>query len=341
MLRNLEDVLGKNILRDLFQLRGSAETEAEVPPGNAKRIDLWFVPDKDKLAANAREFTGILVAITENPAAIELWSAPLGADDFHATLAKREVWREILELRDKRPWPRPILWHICAGKPETVMEEFGFEPAELPGWYRPSKRGLRVQIVVVGELPKTRSTLLFRLLARGRVRHDALRELRELPDDAWEKQLAHPWLVRLGLEVPLDRVEAPEDREFVMDIQAWYKEHNQKLRDEWLRDLHELRTEDVQAWYKDFLETHDREVEARVLRGLETQRVEAQRQAETNQLVRQFEHRLARRLTTNECGMLTARIETHGSAHLADLVLDLSGAELTAWFEQQLADARA
>jgi len=108
-------------------------------------------------------------------------------------------------------------------------------------------------------------------------------------------------------------VEAPEDREFVMDIQAWYK---------------------------DFLETHDREVEARVLREFEAQRAEELRQAETNQLVHQFEHRLGRRLTTGERGLLTSRVESHGSAHLADLVLDLSGPELAVWFEQQFADAR-
>jgi hypothetical protein len=39
------------------------------------------------------------------------------------------------------------------------------------------------------------------------------------------------------LDVPLDQRVSPEDREFVMDIQAWYKEHNQKLRDEFRNEF--------------------------------------------------------------------------------------------------------
>ncbi len=50
-MRNPGDTFGKNLMRDVFELRGLAETEAEVPPGNAKRIDVWFVPDDRKIAS--------------------------------------------------------------------------------------------------------------------------------------------------------------------------------------------------------------------------------------------------------------------------------------------------
>ena len=39
------DQLGKNVLRDFFVLVGAAETEVEVPAGNAQRINLWHVPN--------------------------------------------------------------------------------------------------------------------------------------------------------------------------------------------------------------------------------------------------------------------------------------------------------
>lgn len=316
MLRNVDDALGKNVLRDTLGLRGLAQTEAEVPPGNAKRIDIWFVPDFRE-STGWPDFTGILAEMTAEPSTIELWSEALSEDDFHTANVKRDLWRETLEQRDKRSWPRPMLWHVCAGKPETVLAEHGFEPTDIPGWYRPRHRGWRVNIVVIGELPVTRSTLLLRLLGRGRVRRDALRELRALPVDAWEKQLAQPWLLRLGLVVPLEQPVLPEDKELVVDIQAWYRE---------------------------FLDTHAREVEARVLRDIEAQRAEERRQleaqraeerrmAEINQLIRQFEHRLGRRLATDERAVLNARVETLGSAHVADLVLDLSTPDLAAWLK--------
>lgn len=324
MPRNLEDALAKNILHDLVQLRGLAQTEAEVPPGNAKRIDLWFVPDLTKYA-KAPEFTDVLAEITSEPAAIELWSDPPNEGDFHSCLTKRDLWRETLELRDKRPWMCPMLWHICAGKPDTILRKFGFESHDSPGVYRPKDPGWRVQIVVIGELPKSRSTLLLRLLGRGKVRRDALRELRSLPDDAYEKLLAQPWLARLRLDVPLDREASPEDMEFVMDIQAWYKEHNRKVVEEF-RD--EFRNE--------FMREAEVRFEARLAeerRKLEAQRVEAQRQAELEQLVHLFEHRLGQQLATDERALLASRVETLGSVHVADLVLDLNRKELASWLK--------
>jgi hypothetical protein len=340
MVRNLEDVLGKNILRDVFRLRGSAETEAEVPPGNAKRIDLWFVPAKDTLAPGAPEFTGILAAMIAEPAAIELWSDPPGVDDFHVSSAKREVWRETLQLRDKRPWPRPMLWHVCAGKPERVLKNFDYVSAEIPGWYRPYTRELRVQVLVISELPKTRSTLLFRLLGRGRVRRDALHELRALPNDAWEKQLALPWLVQLGLEVPVDRLVTPEDKEFVMDIQVWFQdfcEQQKRIGREQAQLEVEARLAEERRLLEALRAEERRQLEAlraEERRQLEALRAEERRDAELKQLVHQFERRVGRRLTGDERDVLAACVKTQGSEYIADLVLDLSGPELAAWLEK-------
>jgi len=160
---------------------------------------------------------------------------------------------------------------------------------------------------MVNELPQTRSTLLLRQLGRGRVRRDALGEWRSLPEDAWEKEVAHKWLVRVGLEVRVKKSMSASDREFVMGARDWYEEHMAK---------------------------HAREVEARVLRDIEAQRAEERRQVEVNQLVRQFEHRIGRRLNVDERDTLGDWASKRGSDYLADLVLDLSGPELAAWLEK-------
>ncbi len=322
MLRNVHDAFAKNLLHAVFSLRGLAQTEAEVPPGNAMRLDLWFVPELDKPLAEASEFVGILATLTSEPTASEIWSGVLSVDEFFMGLVKRELWHGVLEERENRPWPRPTLWHICAGKPQTVLRQFGYVAAGVPGWYTSLASGLLVQIVVVSELPKTRETLLLRLLGRKRVRCEALTELGNLPEDAWEKQVANRWLIRVRLEVKVDQVVTPEDREFVMDINAWYKE---------------------------FIETHDREVKAQVLRELEPKLAkerrkerrkgrsegqrEGQRKAEINQLVHLFQRRVGRSLSADERQTLTACVKKFGPEHLMDLVLDSSGPELAAWLE--------
>jgi hypothetical protein len=208
--------------------------------------------------------------------------------------------------------------------------------------------GLRVQIVVIPELPKIRNTLLLRLLGRRPVRREALKELRTLPEDAWEKQLAHPWLVRLGLEVPIEQWALAEDKEFVMDIQAWYKEHNRQVEEEILNrvipQIENKARQELEAQVRNEVlaqvrnevlrEVEAQRAEERCL--LEAQRAEERRHAELAQLVHLFEHKFRRSLTSEEHAVLVSRRETLGSLHIADLVLDLSREQLQGWLASPL-----
>jgi hypothetical protein len=49
---------------------------------------------------------------------------------------------------------------------------------------------LRTVVVVLGELPRERSTLLIRLMGGGRVLREAIEDLRPLPEDAPERAIA-------------------------------------------------------------------------------------------------------------------------------------------------------
>ena len=48
------------------------------------------------------------------------------------------------------------------------------------------------------------------------------------PEDAWERQVALPWLIRRSFEVPADIVAAlpAEERDFIMEAQVWYEQFN-------------------------------------------------------------------------------------------------------------------
>ena len=52
--------------------------------------------------------------------------------------------------------------------------------------------GLSLRIVVLSELPRTRETLLLRVLGTGRLLREALADLAVLPHDAWEKNMGTP-----------------------------------------------------------------------------------------------------------------------------------------------------
>src|SRR4051812_20232 len=181
------DQLGKNILRDFFVLVGAAETEVEVPAGDAQRIDIWHVPDPDLLRAHPEIEPGLLRSMAAEPGMVEVFSSALDIAEFHECMRKRYQWHHTLELRAERRLPLPSACLVSAGRPDGVLRDFGFveDAAGLGGLYAMPTRGWRVQIVAIAELPRVRGTLLLRLLGSARVRRTALQDLAALPEDAW------------------------------------------------------------------------------------------------------------------------------------------------------------
>jgi hypothetical protein len=123
-----------------------------------------------------------------------------------------------IELRRKRAKgvEPPYLWITAAGRPNTALDGLGFEgdPRWPPGFYRCAPE-FRVVVIVIHELPATRDTLLLRLLGKGAVLEVALAELVALPEEAPERELALPIVLRLR-PVTLEAAETDEDREFFM-----------------------------------------------------------------------------------------------------------------------------
>jgi hypothetical protein len=98
-----------------------------------------------------------------------------------------------------------------------------------PGIYH-ATWGLALRVVVLSELPRTRGTLLLRLLGKDRIFHDALVDLARLPEDAWERSIAIPLLVQFQL----NRIEhaTTEEDDVSTQFRSWGEEYRHKLRDE-------------------------------------------------------------------------------------------------------------
>ncbi|WP_437617941.1 hypothetical protein [Sorangium sp. So ce1151] len=160
-------------------------------------------------------------------------------------LRKQLTWHHEIERRaraaagsaapdpdgDAPPQPAvdfPALVVISPGRPETVLDAYRCAPVQA-GVYH-AVPGLVMRVVVLAELPRTRATLLLRLLGSGRLLREALADLAELPDDAWEKSIAKPLLVhfRLGTQEPTTEKEDDVSAE----IRAWFEEYERKLRAE-------------------------------------------------------------------------------------------------------------
>ncbi|AUX43517.1 hypothetical protein SOCE26_049660 [Sorangium cellulosum] len=295
------DQLGKNILRDVFVLVGSAETEVEVPPGDAQRIDVWHVPDPEQLRAHPEIEPGLLRSMASEPGMVEVFSAALDPAEFHGCMRKRYQWHHTLELRAERQLPVPATWLLSAGRPDGVLREFGFvqDAAGPEGLYGLPAPGWRVRIVVIAELPRARSTVLLRLLGSARVRRAALRDLAELPEDAWERRVALPWLVRLSFEVPEDLLPAlpAEERDLIVETREWFEQFTAR----------------------------------RIKEGIQEAIKEAEERGELQMTVRLCAMRLGRPLTEAEHAALAERLDRVGQDRVGEVVLSFTPEALATW----------
>jgi hypothetical protein len=129
---------------------------------------------------------------------------------------------------------------LCAGRPKGVLEQYDFQPIpSFPEGFFERSAGDVVGLVVLRQLPPGRATLLLRLLAAGEVLAEAIAELKALPDDAWERQVALPLLIALRLEIPQDPTDE-SDREFLMTTAELYDYWKERYRSEGVKEGHDL-----------------------------------------------------------------------------------------------------
>ena len=142
--------------------------------------------------------------------------------------------------------------------------------------------------------PCTRETLLLRLMGSGRTLRAAIAELVALPEGAWERTIAEPWLVRLRFEVPTESsARSVEEEELIVEIQKRYEELKQGIR------------------------------QAGKLEGKQEGRVATH--------ARVFAKRLGRPLSDAEHAILAERLDRLGEDRLVDLFLTHDGDALAAW----------
>ena len=146
---------------------------------------------------------------------------------------------------------RPLGWIITAGCRTTVLA--GLPASQATGWppgvyFTPGAlfgpdgavlQGLdgaggmlRVGIVVAGELPRDRSTLLVRLLAAGPLLAEAITDLTALPMGAYERAVAGEILVELRDVLGKKPSPTPEEREFIVSMQDTWAKARDEGRDE-------------------------------------------------------------------------------------------------------------
>jgi len=242
-MHNQSDQLSKNILRDALRSVSAPTPDTEVEVLSAtQRIDVYAVPDPARAVERGK--MGLLGEISLAPTLFEPFRGTPNLARIRRVLCKQLTWHHEIERRariaeDGAPAPAddddapplvpfPWLVVISLGRPRTALDAYGFQQVG-PGVYEAVK-GLQMRVVVLAELPRTRHTLLLRLLGAGRLLIEALADLAALPADAWERSIVMPLLVHFRLASDGKPATNVEEDDVSAEILDWLAEFQQNER---------------------------------------------------------------------------------------------------------------
>jgi hypothetical protein len=222
------DRFAKEYAKGLLAEFGAVETEREVV-GQIRRIDLVFFPDP--LSLEALPGLGLLGRILSHPCGLEFFRNAVPQAEITNCRDKGTDLRAELKRLAKpqgqklRPADLPMIWILSPTLSERLQRASHMEnrPEWGPGIYFLPKPD-RTAIVAIHQLPVTIDTLWLRLLGKGKVQANAVKEILDLPKDhpCRNSTLDCLWDLQVNLRMQQNR-NIRDLREVVMNLTPAYQ----------------------------------------------------------------------------------------------------------------------
>jgi hypothetical protein len=235
------DEFAKDLLRLLLEAYGRIEVE-RVIGSEARAIDFCFFPTRSDIPT---EHLGILGKLAAVAAGFEPYRNPASAENVRDCLGKLYDFRKELRRQNKKAKGTvrmlPHLWILTPTLAANTLREFGaiIDPGMAEsGVYRlPS--GYKMGIVVIHQLPQTLDTLWLRLLGRGKVQVEAIRETYNLSEDSPYRKPALELLAALQTTLENKRKRNNTEEDLLMSLMTSpiYLEHVRKLEAQVARSI--------------------------------------------------------------------------------------------------------
>ncbi len=195
---------------------GTVERQYEVP-GEAKYVDVWFIPDRN--STEPIEDLGLLGEMAKTPCLLEPFRNPPTREDIRTCLLKL-LWIQEDQRRtqdDEDPNPEaPTLWILASHISKPLLKDFHAKK-KSPGVYTLGP-GFRTFIVAIDDLPKTQKTLWIRLLGRDETQLMALQEVFKLPIDHPRRNKIIRLLAAWGVKIETGEIEGFWGQEIIIVI---------------------------------------------------------------------------------------------------------------------------
>jgi hypothetical protein len=240
------DQMSKQYLEEFLAPFGTVQRQYEVP-GEAKFVDVWFIPAPQAEIPMAE--MGILGRMAGGMCLLEPYRSPPTRNEIRSTLMKL-IWVQEDEQRkaklDGDPLSEdelPKLWILATSASKPLLQdcEVKLKSTWVPGVYFMAEI-LKTAIVAIDELPETPETLWVRILGRDETQERAIREVLALPIEHPKRsdvlRLLASWKVRMDLGELMDFVNREEGLMALSEaFLEWEQETQMRSRQEEGRSL--------------------------------------------------------------------------------------------------------
>jgi hypothetical protein len=224
-------------LTEFLEPLGEVKRQYEVP-GEAKFVDVWFVPNP---AAAFTEDLGLLGQMAGKPALFEPFRDVPTRTKVRVSVMKliwvQEDERRKAQKEELSEDEQPILWILAATTSRPLLRAANV--VSQPGW----PAGVyfvadifKTAIVAIDQLPATPETLLLRVLGRDETQKRAIEEVIALPVDAPQRErilrLVASWKVRIDMGELAEFVRREEIMTITKAFEVWEEEKRNEGRQE-------------------------------------------------------------------------------------------------------------
>ncbi len=204
MTRTPFDQMSKQYLEEFLEPLGTVARQYEVP-GEAKYVDVWFVPNPEAVKGSD---LGLLGQMAQQACLFEPYRNVPSRTEVRVSVMKL-VWVQEDERRkanrDEIPEDElPMLWILAATTSQPLLDAARVvtDPNYPAGVYFVPDI-FRTAIVAIDQLPESPDTLLLRVLGRGMTQKRAIEEVLALPSNAPRRnqilRLVSSWKVRIDM----------------------------------------------------------------------------------------------------------------------------------------------
>jgi hypothetical protein len=236
MTRFRFDQFSKQYLEELLTPLGEVTIGKELL-GEARQIDVWFVPNPQNAAGNE---LGLLRHLIKTPCLLEPYRSPPKPSEIRDCLLKLFLTHSEFQRQAKRDNTSlneatlPRLWVLASSASENLLRGFSTH-TDGPNWgmgiYFLGDH-IHAAIIAINQLPETQETLWLRLLGKGHTQEQAIRELIALSRENSFRSRALELLASWRITIETAELIDVETQELIMQLSPAYT----KWREETLQE---------------------------------------------------------------------------------------------------------